>query len=108
PLDQRRTRRRRRRTQQPAPQDTSLEDTRRSAQLPATLTPANQCCDDPLNAVWLPASVWCTSPARPVTPSRARVHTACSRAPSTSAVVMLAAARQPVMRRENASITNAT
>jgi len=39
---------------------------------------------------------------------RRGVHTACSRASETSAVVIVVAARQPGIRRENASITHAT
>ena len=42
------------------------------------------------------------------TARRARVNIACSRASRTSDVVIDVAARQPITRRENASITNAT
>jgi len=55
-----------------------------------------------------PASVWCTSPAMPAVPSRRRVHSACSRASRTRLVRIVAATRQPRIRREYASITNAT
>jgi len=61
-----------------------------------------------LNSPTLPASVWCVSPSNPVTPSRRRVKRAMSKQSSTSGVVMLVAARQPMMRRECASKTNAT
>jgi hypothetical protein len=55
-----------------------------------------------------PASLWCTSPAKSVTPWRPRAHIAISSASNSSSVVMLVAARQPRIRRENASRTNAT
>ena len=41
-------------------------------------------------------------------PSWARVNMACSKASNTKGVVIDVAARQPITRRENASITNAT
>jgi hypothetical protein len=53
----------------------------------------------------LPASLWLISTVRSVTPSRARVNRACSRA---SAVVIELAARQPTIRPEKASTTKAT
>lgn len=47
-------------------------------------------------------------PVRSPTPSRRRFHIAISRVSSTSSVVMAVAARQPTIRRERASKTNAT
>src|SRR5512133_1070725 len=41
-------------------------------------------------------------------PARSRVHTACSRASRTSWVLIVVAVRQPMIRRANASMTNAT
>ena len=57
---------------------------------------------------WAPASLWAIRPRRSPRPSWARVNKACSRASRTSAVVIDVAARQPTIRRLNASMTNAT
>lgn len=53
PLQPPRARRRRRDPQCPPPQDTRLENSRRSTQRPATLTSISRCCDDRLNPPWL-------------------------------------------------------
>ncbi len=58
PLEPPGTRRRRRRPQRKATQNTRLENTSRSAQRTATLTPATRCCDDRLNLGCDPASLW--------------------------------------------------
>ena len=57
---------------------------------------------------WLPASVWWTSPVRSSMPSRPRVQIAISRVSRTRSVVIVVAARQPTIRREKTSKTNAT
>lgn len=54
-----------------------------------------------------PAPLRATSPDRSVTPSWAGVKKACSSASRTSGVVIDLAARQPMIRRAYASITNA-
>jgi hypothetical protein len=46
-----------------APQDTGLEDPRRSPQRAATVAPTRRCCDDPLNLGCMPWSEWITRPA---------------------------------------------
>ena len=55
-----------------------------------------------------PASLCDLRPVKSVTPSRARVNSACSSASRTRSVVIDLAAGQPTMRRENASTTKAT
>lgn len=47
-----------------------------------TLRSPRQCCDDPLNPVWLPRSLWCTSPAS--CPCRAQIPISRRRAPGRS------------------------
>ena len=54
PLERRGDRGRRGRAQQPAPQDPRLEDTGRSPQRAATVTPTSRCCDDRLSPVNTP------------------------------------------------------
>jgi hypothetical protein len=54
----------------------------------------------------VPASLWCTSPST-VSPVRARAHNAISNASRGSSVGIDAAVRQPTIRRENTSVTNA-
>ena len=61
-----------------------------------------------IEVYWDPASVWWTSPVRSVTPSVQRVHMPISRQSSTRSVRIDVAARQPRMRREKTSNTNAT
>ncbi len=47
---------RRRNPEQPPPQNPRLEDPRRDPQRTPTLSQTRQCCDDPLNLSWVPAS----------------------------------------------------
>ena len=54
----------------------------------------------------MPASLWCTTPVT-VSPARDRVQIAISNASSGSEVGIDEAVRQPTMRRENTSVTNA-
>jgi hypothetical protein len=53
----------------------------------------------PASLWWITPAVWC--------PARARVHNAISSASSGSSVGIRPAVRQPTMRRENTSVTNA-
>jgi hypothetical protein len=55
-----------------------------------------------------PLSVWCTTFFRSIDPSCWRVQMACSIASRTIAVAIVAATRQPRIRRVQASMTNAT
>lgn len=69
-----------------------------------------RCCDDPLNLSWDPASEWWIKPSsRPpvVWAACSRVHSAISRASSGRLAGIEAAVRQPTIRREYASETNA-
>ena len=49
PLRRARARRGRRHPQQPAPQDTRMEDTSRGTRCASTIDPTSRCCVDPLN-----------------------------------------------------------
>ncbi len=58
---------------------------------------------------WLPASVWWTSPVRSLMPSRRRVQMAMLEGVEDQfGGHRVVAARQPTMRREKTSKTNAT
>jgi hypothetical protein len=66
----------------------------------------SRCCEHRLNPPWAPASLWWIRPSTD-SPLRLRIHKAISRASSGSSVGIVAAVRQPTIRRENTSETNA-